>query len=64
MWPHRVTEAEGRGLDELKKSDAEFLVKLWQTIQERAKSATVPAVIHTELSLPLPHSARPRSSPM
>ncbi|HHX41812.1 MAG TPA: hypothetical protein GX715_17800, partial [Armatimonadetes bacterium] len=30
------TEAEGRGLDELK-NDSEFLVKLWQTIQESAK---------------------------
>jgi ribonuclease G len=44
------TEAEGRGLDELK-NDSEFLVKLWQTIQESAKGAQAPAVIHTELSL-------------
>lgn len=44
------TEAEGRVLEDLK-ADSEFLLKMWQTVQERAKNATAPAVIHTELSL-------------
>ncbi len=44
------TEAEGRDLEELK-NDSEFLVKLWHSIQEKAKTASAPAVIHAELSL-------------
>ncbi|MBI3946851.1 MAG: Rne/Rng family ribonuclease [Armatimonadetes bacterium] len=44
------TEAEGRNLEDMK-ADAEFLTRLWQTIQEKAKQANAPAVIHTELSL-------------
>lgn len=44
------TEAEGHTLEDLK-ADADFLIRLWQSIQEKAKQATAPAVIHTELSL-------------
>lgn len=44
------TEAEGRNLEDLK-NDAEYLCKMWQSIQDKARSASAPSVIHTEMNL-------------
>ena len=46
------TVAEGAGADELR-ADLEFLVKLWNVVQERCSKAEVKSLIHEDLSLPL-----------
>jgi len=46
------TVAEGHSKDELKE-DLDFLVRLWNDIEERGKSAASASVIHSELSLHL-----------
>ncbi len=44
------TVAEGSSESELAK-DAEFLYRLWQRIQARAREATAPALVHRDLGL-------------
>ena len=44
------TQAEGAGRAELE-SDVQFLLRLWRSIQGKAKQAQAPAVIHEDLSL-------------
>ncbi|MFQ5851906.1 MAG: ribonuclease E/G [Candidatus Binatia bacterium] len=44
------TACEGRSKREIRR-DFQFLTKLWQRIQKRAESATVPSLIHQDLDL-------------
>jgi len=44
------TEAEGKGERELR-ADLEFLLRMWEQIQERTKTTPAPGVIHQDLSL-------------
>lgn len=44
------TQAEGAGRQELE-NDVRFLLKLWHSIEERARQAQPPVVIHEDLSL-------------
>ena len=46
------TVAEGAEVEELR-ADLEFLVKLWNVVQERCSKAEVKSLIHEDLSLPL-----------
>jgi ribonuclease G len=46
------TVAEGAGVDDLR-ADLEFLVKLWNVVQERCSNSAVKSLIHEDLSLPL-----------
>ncbi|HSG59710.1 MAG TPA: ribonuclease G [Woeseiaceae bacterium] len=46
------TVAEGAGIDALR-GDLEFLVKLWDVVQERCRDAKVKTLVHEDLSLPL-----------
>lgn len=46
------TVAEGAGVDELR-ADLEFLVKLWNVVQERCSKGAVKSLVHEDLSLPL-----------
>lgn len=44
------TEAEGKGERELR-NDLDFLLRMWQQIQEKAKVTPAPGLIHQDLSL-------------
>jgi len=44
------TEAEGRGEKDLR-NDLEFLLRMWNEIQEKAKVTPAPGLIHQDLSL-------------
>jgi ribonuclease G len=44
------TAAEGRDVEDLRR-DMEFLIKLWEKIQNSAKRKRAPAIIHQELTL-------------
>lgn len=44
------TEAEGKGEKELR-NDLEFLLRMWQQIQDRSKTVPAPGLIHQDLSL-------------
>jgi ribonuclease G len=46
------TVAEGADIDSLR-GDLEFLVKLWDVVQERCRDAQVKTLVHEDLSLPL-----------
>jgi ribonuclease G len=46
------TVAEGADTDALR-GDLEFLVKLWDVVQERCRDADVKTLVHEDLSLPL-----------
>ncbi len=44
------TASEGKSKEELQ-SDLNFLVRIWESIQEKAKSARAPAILHQELGI-------------
>ncbi|HSL65514.1 MAG TPA: ribonuclease E/G, partial [Gaiellaceae bacterium] len=46
------TAAEGASAEDIER-DLDFLQRLWATIQERAKGATVPELVYQEAELPL-----------
>ena len=46
------TVAEGADIDALR-GDLEFLVKLWDVVQERCRDASAKTLVHEDLSLPL-----------
>jgi ribonuclease G len=44
------TASEGKGSEELE-ADLNFLVRIWESIQEKAKSARAPSILHQELGI-------------
>jgi ribonuclease G len=44
------TASEGKGGEELQ-ADLNFLVRIWESIQEKAKSAHAPSILHQELGI-------------
>ncbi|RMF11924.1 MAG: Rne/Rng family ribonuclease [Candidatus Dadabacteria bacterium] len=46
------TAAEGRTREELQ-ADRDYLVRLWDTVQRRARKASAPATVYSELTMPL-----------
>jgi ribonuclease G len=44
------TASEGKGAEELK-ADLDFLVRIWESIHEKSKSARAPAILHQELGI-------------
>ncbi len=44
------TEAEGRNEKDLK-NDLEFLLRMWNQIQDRSKTSSAPSLVHQDLSL-------------
>lgn len=44
------TASEGKGTEELE-ADLNFLVRIWESIQEKSKSARAPSILHQELGI-------------
>ncbi len=44
------TASEGKGAEELE-ADLNFLVRIWESIQEKSKSARAPSILHQELGI-------------
>jgi len=44
------TASEGKGAEELK-ADLNFLIRIWESIQEKSKSARAPSILHQELGI-------------
>lgn len=44
------TASEGKGSEELE-ADLNFLIRIWESIQEKAKSARAPSILHQELGI-------------
>ena len=44
------TASEGKGSEELE-ADLNFLIRIWESIQEKSKSARAPSILHQELGI-------------